>query len=74
MALKEGMPLLEWVWPCWIRCVTEGVGFKTFILASWKPVFCYQPSDEHVELLAPPVPCVPGCCHDSCLEDNGLNL
>jgi hypothetical protein len=24
------------VWPCWSRCVTVGVGFKTLILASWK--------------------------------------
>ena len=22
------------------RCVTVGVGFKTLILAAWKPVFC----------------------------------
>jgi hypothetical protein len=27
-------------WHCWSRCVTVGVGFKTFILAAWKPVFC----------------------------------
>jgi hypothetical protein len=25
---------------CWSRCVTLGVGFKTSILATWKPVFC----------------------------------
>ena len=34
----------EWhhleVWPCWTRCVTLGVGFKTLILAAWKSVFC----------------------------------
>jgi len=29
-----GVALLEWVWPCWSRCVTVGVGFKTLTLAS----------------------------------------
>jgi hypothetical protein len=42
--------------------VSLGVGFKTLTLAAWKPVFCQQPSDEDVELLAPPVPSLPGCC------------
>jgi hypothetical protein len=27
-----GVALLEWVWPCWSRCVTVGVDFKTLIL------------------------------------------
>ena len=27
------MALLE-VWPCWRKCVTVGVGFKTLILAA----------------------------------------
>jgi hypothetical protein len=40
VALFGDVALLEWVWPCWSRCVTVGVGFKTFILAAWKPVFC----------------------------------
>ena len=35
----QGVALLE-VWPCWGRCVTVGVGYKTIILAAWKPVFC----------------------------------
>ena len=34
-----GVVLLEEVWLCWSRCVTVGVGFKTLILAAWKPVF-----------------------------------
>jgi hypothetical protein len=33
----------EWhyleVWPGWRKGVTVGVGFKTLILAAWKPVF-----------------------------------
>jgi hypothetical protein len=40
-----------------------GVGFKILLLAAWRLVLCYQPSDEDVELSAPPVPCLPGCCH-----------
>jgi hypothetical protein len=40
-----------------------GVGYKTLILAAWKSVFCWQPSDEDVELSAPPAPCLPECCH-----------
>jgi hypothetical protein len=35
----QGVALLE-VWPCWSRCVPAGVGFKTLILDSWKPVLC----------------------------------
>jgi hypothetical protein len=44
--------------------------FKTLNLAAWKPVFCYQPSDEGVEpsytMPAWMLPC-------SCLDDNRLN-
>jgi hypothetical protein len=39
-----------------------GVGFKTLVLAAWKPIF-YWPSDEDVELSAPPAPCLPGRFH-----------
>ena len=53
-----GVALLVWVWPCWRKCFTVGVGLKTLILAAWS-----QSSDEDVELSAPPVPCLPGCCH-----------
>ena len=62
VAVLGGVALLEWVWPCWSGCVTVGVGFKTLLLAAWKSIF-YQPSDEDVELLAPPTPRLPGCCH-----------
>jgi hypothetical protein len=54
------------VWPCWSRCVTVGVGFKTLVIAVQKPVFCL-PLDEDVEFSVPPVPHLPGHCH-------GLNL
>jgi hypothetical protein len=41
VALLGGVALLEWMWPCWSRCVTVGVSFKTLILAAWKLVFHY---------------------------------
>jgi hypothetical protein len=40
-----------------------GMDFNTCVLAAWEPVFCLQPSDEDVELSAPPVPYLPRCCH-----------
>jgi hypothetical protein len=58
----QGVALLGGVALLWGKCVTVGVGFKTFILAPWKPVFCL-PLDQDVELSAPPVPCLPGCRH-----------
>ena len=30
VALVGGVTLLEWVWPCWRKRVTVGVGFKVF--------------------------------------------
>ena len=39
VALLGSMALLVWVWPCWSRCVTVGMGFKTLVLAAWKQVF-----------------------------------
>jgi hypothetical protein len=33
-ALLEGMVLLEYVWPCWSRCIIVSVGFKTLLLAA----------------------------------------
>jgi hypothetical protein len=41
-----------WVW-----------AFKTLLLTKWESVFCEQPSDEDVELSAPPALCLPGHCH-----------
>jgi hypothetical protein len=66
-ALLGGVALLEEV--CY--CV---MGFETLLLASWKPVFSWLPSEQDVELSAPPAPCLPGSCHAFCLHDNGLNL
>jgi hypothetical protein len=33
MALLQGVTLLEKVWPC-SKCVTVGMGFRTFVLAA----------------------------------------
>ena len=51
------------MWPYQSRYVIVGAGFKTLILSVWKSVFHKQPSDEDVELSAPLIPCLPGCCH-----------
>jgi hypothetical protein len=39
VALLEYVAFLEWVLPCWRKCVTVWVGFETLLLAVWKPVF-----------------------------------
>jgi hypothetical protein len=41
---------------------TVGLSNEILLLIIWEPVF-YWPSDENVELSAPPAPCVPGCYH-----------
>jgi hypothetical protein len=46
-----------------IGVVTVGVGFNTLVQTAWKPVICYQPSDEDVELSDPLAPYLPACCH-----------
>ena len=42
-----------------------GLGFETLLLATWEAVFTCLPSEQDVELSAPPVPGLPGCCHAS---------
>jgi hypothetical protein len=61
VALLEGMALLE------LLC-HFGEGFKTLVLASWKSVV-FSSSLQMKELSAPPVPCLPGCCHVAALLD-----
>ena len=56
VALLGGVILLEEV-------CHRGCRLKTLILASWKPVLCYHPSDKDGELSAHPAPCMSECCH-----------
>jgi hypothetical protein len=50
-----------------------GVGFEILPLAGWKVVFSYLPSEQDVELSAPPALYLTGHCHYLHHEDNGLN-
>jgi hypothetical protein len=51
------------------------MGFETLLLDAWKTVvYSWLPLDEAVELSAPLVPCLLGCCHASYHDDNRLNL
>jgi hypothetical protein len=53
------------------------VGFEvSYMLKSGQcdTVFSSLPVDQDIELSALPVPCLPGCCHASHHDDNGLNL
>ena len=48
LCLAQGVALIGIGVALLSRYVTVGVGFKTLILADWKPVFCL-PLDEDVE-------------------------
>ena len=74
VALFGCVSLLVYVWPCWSRCVTVVMVFNTLALAAWKQVFSCLPSGHEVKLSAPPVPCLPGHCHASYIDNNRLNL
>ncbi|EDL08821.1 mCG1044576 [Mus musculus] len=72
------MALLEYVWPCW-RNVSLCRWTSRTPTAKAPPsaenqVSSWLPSDQVVELSAPPAPCLPAGCHVSCPGDNGLNL
>ena len=51
--------LVEWLWSCWSRCITVGVGFTTLILASWKPVSSCRWRWRTLSFSCT----IPGCCH-----------
>ena len=52
-----------------------GADFETLLLATWTlSVFSWLSSEWDVKLSPPPVPCLPGCCYASCLDDNGLSF
>jgi hypothetical protein len=50
-----------------------GVGYESLPSEEESVFFCL-PSKKDVDLSAPLVPCLPICCHASCLDDNKLNL
>ena len=56
------------------KCGLVSVGCNTVVLAEWKSVFHYQPSDEDVELSAPRCILPAWMLPCSCLDDTGLNL
>jgi hypothetical protein len=63
-----GVALLEEV------CHCRG-GFEALLLAAQKTaVFSCLPLEQDVELSTLPPPCLPGCCHASHYDDNGLSL
>ena len=78
VALLGGVALLEWVWPCWRKCVTVGAGFEVSYAQAMSTSMAHSlllPADHDVELWAPPaVPCLPAHGHASCRDDNELNL
>lgn len=51
-----------------------GVGFETLFLAASKTAFSWLPLEQDIELSPPSGPCLPGCCHASCFDNNCLNL
>ena len=65
-------------WLCWRKCIILGVGFEVSYAQAPGRVahsLLLLPVDQNVELSAPSlVPCLPGCCHASHHDDNGLNL
>ena len=60
--------LLEEVCHCGCGC------WDSRVQAPPSKVICWWPSDQVVELSASPAPHLPGCCHVSCHDNNGLNL
>ena len=70
MVLLEGMALLEEVRHCRVDL--------DVLIAQGMPNMVHSlfllPADQGVELLAPPTPCLPACCHAFCHDNNELNL
>ena len=64
-----GVALLEWVWPCWRKCVTVEVGFEvSYMFKSVLPLLS-------VELSAPSLaPHLPERCRAFDRDNNGLDL
>jgi hypothetical protein len=75
-----GMALLEAVSHCVVGsdvlCSLSSLVWKR--ASSWVAVedrvFSWLSSDQDVELSAPSAPCLSGCCHAFCYDDNGLKV
>lgn len=50
------------------------VDFETLLLAVWKTVCSQLLLDEDIELSTSLAPCLPGCYHASCHDDNEQKL
>ena len=67
VALLGGVALLEWVWPCWKKCVTVWVGFEVFCaqalpsLVFQSPSRCLQKTVSWSKCITPSTPCLPAC-------------
>jgi len=67
VALAGDVAMMEEVYHC-------GGGLQDPSPSCLRTVCSWLPLDEDIELSAPPVPCLPGCCHASCHDDHGLKL
>ena len=75
MLLLGSVSLLEWVWPCWRKCVTVGVGFEVSYAQDTANVSVNFLLLQGIGLsVATPVPHLYACCHTLCRDDKGLNL
>ena len=66
VALLGGMALLEWVWPCWRKCITLEVGFEgsyTQAMLSVNIVHFLLSLDQDGELSAPSLVQCLSVCH-----------
>ena len=72
LCVAQGVALLAW--PCWSKCVSVEVSFEA-PPSTEESVLSWLPSNQMPELSSPsPAPCLPGCYHAFCHDDNGLNL
>ena len=62
VALLGGVALLEWLWPCWKKCVMNlEVSAAQAKLNAARCLFLL-PVDPDIDLSAPsPAPCLPAC-------------
>jgi len=73
---RVGRSVTLWRWTLRSYVHTPPHAEETFspLGCLWKTVSLWLASDQDVELLAPPTPCLLAGCHAFCHDDNGLNL